>query len=237
MRWKMLKRRHVVLGGAAIGAAALVPLLRSKTAGTAAPVPGGTLDPTTIPKYVTPLFVLPAMPPASAPSTTGPDIYTIGARQFAQQILPSGLPISQVFGFGSTTDATTFHAPAYTIEARVGRQTRVTCTNQLVTSAGDLRPPLFTIDPTLHRPNPPARTAGRHPKPEFNATPPPYRGPVPLVVHLHGAHSFEESDGYPEAWYLPVARNIPSGYARVGSFYDQFSAEAHSRNGLIWTPG
>jgi bilirubin oxidase len=233
----MITRRHVVLGGAAVGAAALVPLLRSRTAGTAAPVPGGTLDPTTIPKYVTPLFVLPAMPPASAPTTGGPDLYSIGARQFAQQILPAGLPISQVFGFGSTTDPTSFHAPAYTIEAKVGRQTRVTWNNQLVTNAGDFRPHLFTIDPTLHWANPPGGLSGRDSRPDFTATPPPYRGPVPLVVHLHGAHTFEEADGYPEAWYLPNARNIPSGYARVGSFYDQFKAEAQSRSGVTWGTG
>jgi len=233
----MLTRRHVVLGGAAVGAAALVPLLRSRTAGTAAPVPGGTLDPTTIPKYVTPLFILPAMPPASAPSTGGPDVYSVGARQFAQQILPPGLPISQVFGFGSTTDATSFHAPAYTIEARVGRQARVTWSNQLLTASGDFRPHLFTVDPTLHWANPPGGTTGRDSRPDFSSTPLPYRGPVPLVVHLHGAHSFEESDGYPEAWYLPTARNIPSGYARVGSFYDRFRDEARSRTGVSWGPG
>jgi hypothetical protein len=37
-----------------------------------------------------------------------------------------------------------------------------------------------------------------------------------MVVHLHGARSTEESDGYPEAWHLPVARNTPERYATVG---------------------
>jgi spore coat protein A len=60
---------------------------------------------------------------------------------------------------------------------------------------------------------------------------------VPFVTHLHGAHTFEESDGYPEAWYLPNAANIPSGYANVGSFYDQFKSEAHNRFGVTWSPG
>src|SRR5205085_7939308 len=46
-----------------------------------------------------------------------------------------------------------------------------------------------------------------------------------------------ESDGYPEAWYLPVARNIPSGFARVGSFYDRFKAEAAARTGVDWPAG
>ncbi len=47
----------------------------------------------------------------------------------------------------------------------------------------------------------------------------PLQGPVPFVTHLHGGHSQEESDGYPEAWYLPAAKNIPTAYAAVGSYY------------------
>ena len=35
------------------------------------------------------------------------------------------------------------------------------------------------------------------------------------TTHLHGAHTYEDSDGYPEAWTLPAARNIPAGYATV----------------------
>ena len=53
--------------------------------------------------------------------------------------------------------------------------------------------------------------------PEFTSTPGPYRGPVPAVVHLHGGHTDEESDGFPQSWFLPSARGIPRGYARVGS--------------------
>jgi len=50
-------------------------------------------------------------------------------------------------------------------------------------------------------------------------------GPVPIVTHLHGAHTTEESDGYPEAWYLPDATNIPANYAATGTFYDNFKAK------------
>ena len=42
----------------------------------------------------------------------------------------------------------------------------------------------------------------------FKKTPGPYLGPVPTVTHLHGARVFDDSDGYPEAWYLPPALNI-----------------------------
>ena len=49
----------------------------------AAPLPGGTLDPTTIPKYVQPLVI----PPVMNNTGTAHD-YDIAVRQFQQQILP-----------------------------------------------------------------------------------------------------------------------------------------------------
>jgi FtsP/CotA-like multicopper oxidase with cupredoxin domain len=58
-----------------------------------------------------------------------------------------------------------------------------------------------------------------------------------MVVHLHGARSTEESDGYPEAWYLPVARNIPERYATVGTFYNQLRDTFESRCKTEWKPG
>ena len=55
------------------------------------------------------------------------------------------------------------------------------------------------------------------------------------MTHLHGAHAYEDSDGYPEAWYLPLAKNIPKGYASVGSKYYQYKEEAQARAGVAWT--
>jgi len=52
----------------------------------AVPLPGGTLDPLTIPKYVTPLVI----PPVMNNSGTSND-YDIAVRQFQQQILPGGI--------------------------------------------------------------------------------------------------------------------------------------------------
>jgi FtsP/CotA-like multicopper oxidase with cupredoxin domain len=56
----------------------------------AAPLPGGTLDPTTIPKYVQPLVIPPEMPQSTASPAPAAD-YDIAVRQFKQQILPGGL--------------------------------------------------------------------------------------------------------------------------------------------------
>ena len=64
-----------------------------------------------------------------------------------------------------------------------------------------------------------------------------YTGPVPIVTHVHGAHSGEESDGYPEAWYLPKAANIPAGYSKSGHFYATFKAKAEALYGQVWDEG
>jgi hypothetical protein len=71
------------------------------------------------------------------------------------------------------------------------------------TAAATFLPHLLPVDPTLHWANLPGGVDGRDSRPAFVSTPGPYAGPVPLVTHLHGGHSTEESDGYAEAWYLP----------------------------------
>src|SRR5262245_21827086 len=77
-------RRQVLKAGVFTGAAVLVPVSWKVLTASADPLPGGTLDPTTVPKYVTPLFVLPAMPRAANVSG-GIDNYEIAARQISQQ--------------------------------------------------------------------------------------------------------------------------------------------------------
>src|SRR4029450_12612280 len=85
--------------------------------------------------------------------------------------------------------------------------------------------------------NPGGGIDGRDSRPAFGSTPGPYTGPVPIVTHLHGGHRTEESDGFAEAWYLPHATNIPDGYARVGSFYQEFRAKFQDRWHQGWAPG
>ena len=233
----MLNRRQLMKAGVLTGTVTIIGSGTLRAAATAGALPGGSLDPTTVPKYVAPLFILPAMPQESTAVDSGIDRYEISVRQFGQQILPSGFPATQVFGYGASGNGSSFHYPSNTVEARVDRPVRVTWSNELMTSTGSFRPHLFAIDPTLHWANPPGGTAGRDSRPVFGSTPGPYRGPVPIVTHLHGAHVTEESDGYPEAWYLPPARDIPSGFAKVGSFYDRFRAEAQNRFGVTWSPG
>jgi hypothetical protein len=142
-------------------------------------------------------------------STAGAiDYYEVAARQVRQQILPSGLPDSTLWSYGSINHAGTFHSPAPTFEARLGRVTRVKWINGLVDASGGFRRHLLPIDQTLHWANPPG------PRDGMGTSPQPYKGPVPLVSHLHGGHTFDDSDGYPEAWFLPTANDIPAGMRR-----------------------
>jgi bilirubin oxidase len=165
------------------------------------------------------------------------DFYSIAAQQFKQQMLPPGFPSSTVWGYGSLSSSGTFHAPALPIEAQADRQVRVRWANQLVDSSGNFLPHISTVDPTLHWTNPPGGNASRDTGVPFTSTPPPYTGPIPLVTHLHGAHVQPDSDGYPDAWYLPQARNIPAGYATAGSSYNAMMEAFENRAGFGWRPG
>ncbi len=85
-----LKKQKVLLG-----VLMLTPIVAGIQNASAVPVDGGTLDPTTIPKYVTPLVI----PPVMRATGTEPDpefggtrdVYDIAVRQFKQQILPGGI--------------------------------------------------------------------------------------------------------------------------------------------------
>lgn len=118
-----------------------------------AQIPGGTLPPDVIPKFVTPLLIPPAMPLAGSSPTT--DYYAIAVRQFAQQILPAPHRRTTVWGYGSLTYARTFNYPSYTIEATANRRAEVTWVNQLVDRNGRYLPHLLPVDQTLHWANPP----------------------------------------------------------------------------------
>jgi FtsP/CotA-like multicopper oxidase with cupredoxin domain len=233
--------------GAAFGAALFALCVWILPAAAAVP-----LDPTTIPKYVTPLLVPPVMPKAARIIQKGGknvDYYEISVKQFQQQILPAGLPSTTVWGYGAVTSESKrglllHNAPSLTIEADWNRPVRVKWINDLVDADGNYLPHLLPVDPTLHWANPPGGTTGRDTRPTFASTPGPYTGPVPMVTHVHGSAGVgDESDGYAEAWYLPAAKNIiPADYATVGTWYDFFKAKAATKGYLApgktaWDPG
>jgi spore coat protein A, manganese oxidase len=53
----------------------------------------------------------------------------------------------------------------------------------------------------------------------------PYLGPIPIVTHVHGGHTQPESDGFPSAWYLPAASNIPKYYATQGTLVNKYGSD------------
>jgi spore coat protein A, manganese oxidase len=212
----------------------------------AAQIPGGTLDPGDVPKYQTPLLVPPVMPRAAtvtAPGGKPVDYYEISMRQFAEQILPAGLPMTTVWGYGAVAAQSRrglliHNAPSLTIEAQHNRPVRVKWINELVDAAGNFLPHLLPVDPTLHWANPPGGDTGRDSRPTFTETPGRYTGPVPIVTHAHGAVGVgDESDGYAEAWYLPAANNIDPDFAAEGTWYDFFAGKAAASYGATWGPG
>jgi spore coat protein A len=193
---------------------------------------GGMLDPTDIPKYVIPLVIPPVM---NNDGTT--DSYDIAVREFKQQILPGGIwnalngrndnfKPTTVWSYGPAADPTPmvapdpssqFNYPAYTIETISGTPVDVKWINDLVEENGNFLPHLIPVDQTLHWANPPAGPGNTD---SVGTDPTSYEGPVPIVTHVHGAHVDPHSDGYPEAWWLPAANNIPDGYATCGTLFD-----------------
>jgi len=163
------------------------------------------------------------------------DYYEIAVRQFRQQILPPAWPTTTVWSYGSIYHPWTFNYPAFTIEAKQGNYAVVKWINDLKDPlTGNFLPHILPVDQTLHWANPPGGIAGRDTR---GTDPNQYLGPVPIVTHVHGAHTQEESDGYPEAWYLPAATDIPIGYATVGTFHDGFAAKFEAIWGVPWQPG
>jgi FtsP/CotA-like multicopper oxidase with cupredoxin domain len=213
-----------------------------------AQIPGGTLDPGDVGKFVTEMLIPPVMPKAATLSERGKpiDYYEISMAQITEQILPAGpngFPETTVWGYGAVKSASPtglllHNAPSLTIEAQVNRPVRVKWINDLTEADGNYLPHLLPVDQTLHWANPPGGHRDRDTRPTFASTPGPYTGPVPIVTHVHGAVGVgDESDGYAEAWYLPKARNIPPAYARNGTWYRFFEAKAARSYGGGWGPG
>ncbi len=212
-----MKRRDFIRIGGATGLAAFASNQFRPVQRLFASIPGGSLDPSSIPKFVSPLVKPPVFRPDQ--KLKNGDSYAIAVRQFQQQILPFSLPQTPVWSYGPADSRATdlahrFFYPAFTFEATWRRTTSVRWVNGLVDSEGAPLPHLLPVDPTLHWANPIGDRDGHPPHEETDPywsnplidADGRYVGPVPIVTHLHGADTFQESDGYPEAWFLPDGR-------------------------------
>jgi FtsP/CotA-like multicopper oxidase with cupredoxin domain len=279
----MKRSRHGIAAG---GVWVLAPLYVGISTAIAAPIPGGTLDPTTIPKYVQPLVIPPELPRSPAGSAYHQGVTTdlnVAVREFRQQILPGGVwnvvngradafAPTPVWSYGRAEDPvplgvpalgipagvapvpavqSSFNYPAFTVENLSGTAVTVRWINELVDidpATGKPYPKgsglrkykshLVPVDQSLHWANPgklPCMDGtGGHtdcrPNQSLPALRNPYPGPVPMVVHVHGAEDSPESDGYAEAWWLPDADNLPRGYAKTGRQYRQEDGYANVPN-------
>jgi len=255
-----------VTTGAAMLALGLVIFVAGAPA-TLAQAPGGTLEPSQVDKYVAPLVIPPAMPRAGKlkmPGGKNADYYEIALRQFQQYILPeawsvaNGVAPTTVWSYGAVQAPGTvaqggsFNYPAFTIEAKWQRTVRVKWSNELVADpvgcfysptpaagACDYLSHLLPVDQTLHWANPVGVCKDGTTGTDCRGTSAEqYTGPVPMVVHVHGAETSEWSDGYPESWWLPDLTNntLPTGIQfEHGSFYETFRNS--SPIGLDWAAG
>ena len=228
----MQSRRGFIKQGVAGGVGLYFTSAFGSGARLLAQIPGGTLPPGVIRKFVTPLVIPPAMPPVGSDGST--DNYRIAVRQFRQQVLPAPFRRTTVWSYGAVDAPGTFNYPAFTIEAAFGRAARVTWINELIDRRGRYLPHLLPVDQTLHWANPPGGDLHRDERGHIGVR---YLGPVPMVTHLHGGHTGDESDGFAEAWFLPAAADIPAGYATEGTWYGNFKAKFESRFGGRWAPG
>jgi FtsP/CotA-like multicopper oxidase with cupredoxin domain len=202
--------------------AAALAIVASGAPDALAQVPGGTLDLGDVPQFTEPLIIPPVMPAAGlrwdAAARKLVPYYEIEVVQFQQQILPPGFPATTVWSYGAVGRPETRNYPAFTIESWKNVPTRVKWVNNLVDEHGNHLPHLLPVDQTIHWANPPGGPGGQDSRGTDQA---PYTGPVPIVTHVHGAHVQPDSDGYPEAWYLPAANDIPGSYATRGSHFGQ----------------
>ena len=152
---------------------ALLTLGLAAPAVLADPLPGGTLDPTTIDKYAIPLVIPPVMNDEN-PRNPNQNPYDIAVRQFQQQILPGGIwevlgftdnnfNATTVWSYGPDVDSANivapdptsqFNYPAYTIETTADGQVDVRWINDLVDAKGKYLPHLLPVDQTVHWANP-----------------------------------------------------------------------------------
>ena len=206
------------------------------------------LNPIKIPKFVQPLVIPPVMPysddqkadyniamrqfqqqilPGGIWKTQGPQYPATTVWSYGKAEDPYDL---NFVAPRPLSEGITFNYPAFTIEATQKHLTRVRWLNELYDpETSHFLPHLLSIDRTLHWANP-ELLACRDGSTHTDCKPDPsngkillkaYDGPVPIVTHVHGAHVNPESDGYPEAWWLPNANNL-NGYATKGGLYDQW---------------
>ncbi len=206
-------------------------------------VPGvSPLDPTTIPKFVSEL----TKPPVYVADNPGSRIphYTVTYKKIQQQLLPSGLPTTQVFAYGGkanfneadqSPDVRTTFLNTRT-DVRSGSRPAHPCA---LREQARWRSPLPRrshdhVRQSQQHPNAPCAIQAlfanpnniRTPRAPFKPFPPGYeraQDPIPVVTHLHGGVTPSDSDGYVTAWFTKDEEK--KGPDFTSSTFEYFNAQ------------
>ena len=187
--------------------------------------PSGTVEQPSVTKPQTlligndlPKFV-DQLPTFSGRRQDGTVTLNIKMQEFQQKVLPasvySALPApynagTYLWGYNINNAGPSW--PARTIEAKRNVATTAVYTNNLVNTQLQS---LLTVDQSLHWADPLHTTANNN---CVNGPPlagpclQPYTGPIPTVVHLHGAEVLSQYDGNPDAWFTPGLSLKGEGY-------------------------
>lgn len=191
----MTTRRQFIKIGAAVGAGTLTlggeTLFIASRASASSQVSQTPLPGQNIPQFVDPL-------PTFAGNRVSSTSTTVCMQEFQQKILPKSVyaslsssfsPGTWVWGYKVGSHPPSF--PGVSIEARQGTPTTITYVNNLPSPANSQVEKYLTIDQTIHWADP------------FNqmGAMTPYAGPIPTVVHLHGAEVPSAFDGGPSQWF------------------------------------
>jgi FtsP/CotA-like multicopper oxidase with cupredoxin domain len=166
--------------------------------------PQTPLDGNSVPKFVDPL------PTFNGRRQDGSVTLNVAMQEFQQKVLPASVYSGLAAPFNNGTILWGYNIngagpswPARTIEAHAGTSTTASYTNNLTNTRLQS---LLTVDQSLHWADPLGTTAANNcvnGPPLAAACTEPYAGPIPTVVHLHGAEVLSQYDGNPDAWFTP----------------------------------
>ncbi len=158
----------------------------------------------TLPKFVDEL------PTFNGRRQDGTVSLSITMQEFQQKVLPASVYAALAAPYNAGTYLWGYNInnagpswPARTIEAKRNVATTAVYSNSLVNTQLQS---LLTVDQTLRWADPLGTTAANNcvnGPPLALACTKPYTGPIPTVVHLHGAEVLSQYDGNPDAWFTP----------------------------------
>jgi len=195
------------------GAASVVALITILACGVVATDASVSVPQTPLPGTSIPMFVDP-LPTFYGRRVDGTTTVDVNMEEFQQKVLPASIyegvaaPFNNgTFLWGYDINGAGPSWPARSIEVRQKTPTTVNYTNSL----GDTQlQRLLTVDQSIHWADPLGITTQNNcvnGPPLADECKQPYTGPIPAVVHLHGAEVPSEFDGHPDAWWTPQITN------------------------------